>query len=77
MAEAFHKFRHTPHLLWLGTGSPREDKVLKAADVEDFLAGELIVEEKVDGANMGLSPGPSRIIGGVVKPRRLQVFHRP
>jgi hypothetical protein len=54
----FHKFPHTPHLLWLGTGSPREDKVLTTAEVTEFLSHELIAEEKVDGANLGLSLGP-------------------
>ena len=58
MAEPFHKFPHTPHLLWLGDGAPREDKVLTPGEVAAFLAGELIIEEKVDGANMGLSLGP-------------------
>ncbi len=58
MTDAFHKFPHTPHLLWLGTGSPREDKVLTPAEVTEFLSGEVIVEEKVDGANLGLSLGP-------------------
>ncbi len=57
MTEAFHKFPHTPHLLWLGDGSPRDDKVLKPAEVSDFLSGEVIIEEKVDGANLGLSLG--------------------
>lgn len=55
---AFHKFPHTPHLLWLGTGAPREDKVMAPPEVAEFLNGELIVEEKVDGANLGLSLGP-------------------
>lgn len=57
MAE-FHKFPHTPHLLWLGTGAPRDDKILTLPQVAEFLSGEVIVEEKVDGANMGLSLGP-------------------
>lgn len=54
----FSKFPHTPHLLWLGSGKPRDDKVLKPAEVADFLSGEVIIEEKVDGANLGLSLGP-------------------
>jgi ATP-dependent RNA circularization protein (DNA/RNA ligase family) len=58
MTDAFQKFPHTPHLLWLGAGSPRDDKVLKPAEVTEFLSGEVIVEEKVDGANLGLSLGP-------------------
>jgi hypothetical protein len=58
MTDDFHKFPHTPHLLWLGVGSPREDKMLKSAEAADFLSGEVIVEEKVDGANLGISLGP-------------------
>jgi len=58
MSESFHKFPHTPHLVWLGAGSPRDDKVLKPAEVTEFLSGDVIVEEKVDGANLGLSLGP-------------------
>ena len=54
----FFKFPHTPHLVWLGAESPREDKVLSPRDVESFLEGEVLVEEKVDGANIGLSIGP-------------------
>ncbi len=58
MTDAFHKFPHTPHLCWLGKGTPREDKIMKPDEVAEFLNGELIAEEKVDGANMGLSIGP-------------------
>lgn len=58
MHDSFHKFPHTPHLLWLGPGQPREDKVLSPSEVADFLTGELVIEEKVDGANLGLSLGP-------------------
>ena len=57
MNDTFHKFPHTPHLLWLGEGSPREDKIMLPGEVSEFLNGELIIEEKVDGANMGLSLG--------------------
>jgi ATP-dependent RNA circularization protein (DNA/RNA ligase family) len=58
MTETFHKFPHTPHLIWLGTGSPRDDKLMKPDEIAEFLNGDLIVEEKVDGANLGLSLGP-------------------
>jgi hypothetical protein len=58
MTEPFHKFPHTPHLLWLGEGSPREDKILSRAEATAFLDGEVVVEEKVDGANFGISVGP-------------------
>lgn len=58
MIDDFQKFPHTPHLLWLGPGSPREDKILALAQALDFLDGTVTVEEKVDGANLGLSVGP-------------------
>lgn len=54
----FVKFPHTPHLTWLGSGSPRDDKVLDTAQRNAFLAKPLVVEEKVDGANLGLSVSP-------------------
>lgn len=53
----FFKFPHTPQLAWFAAGQPREDKVLNEATRAAFLAGELIVEEKVDGANIGFSVG--------------------
>jgi ATP-dependent RNA circularization protein (DNA/RNA ligase family) len=53
----FFRFPHTPHLAWLAPGTPRADKVLAATDVRELLSGEVIVEEKVDGANLGLSLG--------------------
>lgn len=51
----FFRFPHTPHLAWLGEGSPRDDKVLSKADAEALLASDVVVEEKLDGANLGLS----------------------
>lgn len=51
----FFRFPHTPHLAWLAPGSPRDDKVLSPPEVNELLAGELVVEEKVDGANLGFS----------------------
>ena len=51
----FFRFPHTHHLIWLGEGEPRGDKVLLASEVEDMLQGELIIEEKLDGANLGIS----------------------
>jgi hypothetical protein len=52
---AFFRFPHTPHLAWLGPGKPRDDKVLALHEARDLLAHELVVEEKVDGANLGFS----------------------
>src|SRR5882724_755190 len=51
----FFRFPHTPHLAWLGKGQPRDDKVLAPNDVQEILAHEVLVEEKVDGANVGFS----------------------
>jgi len=55
MTPSFHRFPHTPHIAWLGEGSPREDKVLSHDEAAAMLGQELIVEEKIDGANLGLS----------------------
>jgi ATP-dependent RNA circularization protein (DNA/RNA ligase family) len=55
----FFRFPTTPHLAWLSVDAPpRGDKVLSATDVEEVLSGEVIVEEKVDGANLGISLAP-------------------
>ncbi len=51
----FFRFPHTHHLIWLGDGEPRGDKVLLAHEVEVMLQHELIIEEKLDGANLGIS----------------------
>ncbi|WP_429062446.1 RNA ligase family protein [Aeromonas hydrophila] len=58
----FFRFPHTPHLAWLGSGSPRDDKVLSPSEVTDLLTDEVVVEEKLDGANVGLSLAPDGII---------------
>jgi len=54
----FFRFPHTPHLAWLGNGSPRDDKVLSPPEVTRLLDGPVRVEEKLDGANLGLSFAP-------------------
>ena len=53
----FFRFPHTPHLAWLGTAKPRDDKLLSAQATGELLAGEVVLEEKVDGANLGFSLG--------------------
>lgn len=55
MKSEFFRFPHTPHLIWLGNQAPRGDKVLSAEDVRILLEGEIAVEEKIDGTNVGLS----------------------
>lgn len=52
---SFVRYPHTPHLAVLSATAPRGDKVLTSREVGDLLAGEVIVEEKIDGANLGLS----------------------
>lgn len=54
----FFRFPQTPHITWLSEGMPRDDKLLSPADLEEFLSHELIVEEKIDGANLGFSISP-------------------
>lgn len=51
----FVKFPRTPHLVWLGPQSARDDKVMTTPERDLFLAEKLTVEEKVDGANVGVS----------------------
>jgi ATP-dependent RNA circularization protein (DNA/RNA ligase family) len=59
MTLGFFRYPHTPHIAWLGEGQPRDDKVLSTAEVEALLSGDVVVEEKLDGANVGLSVGES------------------
>lgn len=51
----FFRFPHTPHIAWLGAGVPRDDKVLSALEAAELLTGEVVLEEKLDGANLGFS----------------------
>lgn len=53
----FFRFPHTPHIAWLGEGQPRGDKLLAPHEVDELLADVVRVEEKLDGANLGLSLG--------------------
>ena len=89
MADEFFKFPHTPHLIWLGEGHPRGDKVLSPDEADRLLREPVILEEKVDGANVGISIDergehrPRQICEGarlaradVVKPVRRIVIHR-
>jgi ATP-dependent RNA circularization protein (DNA/RNA ligase family) len=70
----FFNFPHTPHLVWLGAGTPREDKVLGQDEVDSLLQGKLVVEEKVDGANLGFSICDA---GKVVAQNRGQYLNKP
>ncbi|MDR1533734.1 MAG: RNA ligase family protein [Planctomycetota bacterium] len=51
----FFKFPSTPHLVAPAGIDLRGDKSLSEAKREEFLRHELVVEEKIDGANLGVS----------------------
>lgn len=57
MEAGFLKFPRTPHLAWLGESRPRGDKLMDPAEAREWLRRPVSVEEKVDGANLGLSWG--------------------
>jgi hypothetical protein len=54
----FFRFPHTPHIAWLAKGEPRDDKVLSPTEATEFLNADVVVEEKLDGANLGFSLSP-------------------
>lgn len=58
----FFRFPHTPHIAWLGKGKPRDDKVLAVDEANRFLREAIVLEEKVDGANLGLSIGSDGVV---------------
>ncbi len=58
----FFRFPHTPHIAWLGEGSPRDDKVLTPDEIARLLSGPVVIEEKLDGANLGLSVGSDGLV---------------
>ena len=55
MKDDFCKFPSTPHLSLLGEVAVRGDKVMSKFERDEFLRHELVVEEKADGANLGIS----------------------
>ena len=55
MKDDFYKFPSTPHLSLLGEVAVRDDKVMSEFERGEFLRHELVIEEKVDGANLGIS----------------------
>lgn len=54
----FFRFPHTPHIAWLAEGAPRDDKVLSSEEAAKLLKEDVVVEEKLDGANLGFSLSP-------------------
>ncbi len=55
----FFRFPHTPHLAWLGENPLRNDKLLSPSEAKSLLHSKVLVEEKLDGANIGFSTDPS------------------
>lgn len=55
MKDDFFKFPSTPHLALIGEVKVRDDKVMSEFERNNFLQYEIVVEEKVDGANLGIS----------------------
>lgn len=55
MYDNFFKFPSTPHLAILDDTEIRSDKVMSEQERNEFLSHRLILEEKVDGANLGIS----------------------
>lgn len=74
LMDVFFRFPHTPHLAWLGEGEPRGDKVLSAGEARVLFDGNVLVEEKVDGANLGLSLDRN---GGIRVQNRGQYLTQP
>ena len=68
----FFKFPSTPHLAVLLGVDVRGDKVMSEKERDEFLRHEITVEEKIDGANLGISfdGGGSLLLqnrGGIVQ----------
>lgn len=51
----FEKFPRTPHIFVLPGLNIRDDKVLSESEANELLTSTLVIEEKVDGANIGIS----------------------
>lgn len=70
----FFRFPHTPHIAWLAQGAPRDDKLLPPQEAAELLSADVVVEEKLDGANLGFSLSPD----GVLRAQnRGQYLHAP
>ena len=59
MNDELFRFPQIPHIASLGEGSPRDDKLMSSGEARSLLSGSVIVEEKLDGANLGFSVGPT------------------
>lgn len=71
----FFRFPHTSHIVWLGEGAPRDDKVLTPDEARALLTGEVVAEEKLDGANLGISLSPDSGLRALKRGQYLSVPH--
>jgi ATP-dependent RNA circularization protein (DNA/RNA ligase family) len=72
----FFRFPHTPHIAWLASGEPRDDKVFSSDEVAELLEGDVVIEEKLDGANLGLSVSSDGVLRAQNRGQYLlQPFH--
>jgi len=71
----FFRYPHTPHIAWLADGEPRDDKVLSQAEAQALLADEVVLEEKLDGANLGFSLGADGVLRAQNRGQYLAVPH--
>lgn len=55
MSNVFFKFPSTPHLAHIEGVDIRADKIMSEAERMAFFRHEIVVEEKIDGANLGIS----------------------
>ena len=62
MDSDFVKFPRTPHLFWLSREAPRGDKLLSADKADELMRRPASVEEKLDGACLGISVGEDGIL---------------
>lgn len=53
--QAFYKFPSTPYLMPPTDLATHQDRVLSESEAQRFFENEVTVEEKIDGANLGIS----------------------
>ena len=51
----YFKFPSTKHIMLPDDENARRDKVLGSDEIKEFLSNQITIEEKVDGANLGIS----------------------
>lgn len=59
----------------MGSGIPRDDKVLSAVEADALLAEPVVVEEKLDRANLGFSLSPDGVLRAQNRGQSLAAAH--